>query len=74
MTRRLGPWPVLALVLSALLPSVPAHAGESEVGAEICERAIVEGARREGVPESVLHAISLTETGRPTNGRLRPWP
>ena len=22
----------------------------------------------------MLHAISLTETGRPANGRLRPWP
>ena len=22
----------------------------------------------------MLHAISLTETGRPQDGRLRPWP
>jgi hypothetical protein len=73
MIRRLGPWPVLALVLTALLPS-PLRAGDSEAGAEICERAILEGARAEGVPEGVLHAISLTETGRPTGGRLRPWP
>ena len=26
------------------------------------------------MPQDVLHAISLTETGRPANGRLRPWP
>jgi hypothetical protein len=26
------------------------------------------------VPQEVLHAISLTETGRPDGGRLRPWP
>jgi hypothetical protein len=74
MIRRLGPWPVLALFLSALISAAPVRAGESEAGAEICERAILEGARAEGVPESVLHAISLTETGRPTNGQLRPWP
>ena len=28
----------------------------------------------QSVPEGVLHAISLTETGRARNGRLRPWP
>ena len=27
-----------------------------------------------GVPQDVLHAISLTETGRAQGGRLRPWP
>ena len=26
------------------------------------------------MPQEVLHAISLTETGRPDGGRLRPWP
>jgi hypothetical protein len=46
----------------------------ADAGAEICERAIANGAMREGVPQDVLHAISLTETGRPENGRLRPWP
>lgn len=41
---------------------------------ELCEQAIADGARRSGVPEAVLHAISLTETGRRVDGRLRPWP
>jgi Transglycosylase SLT domain len=71
MTSRLGPWPALALLLCLTLP-VAAGAGQDP--AAICERAIVDGARRSGVPESVLHAISLTETGRPSGGRLRPWP
>jgi hypothetical protein len=71
MTRRFGLWPVLALLLPAALPAAPALA---DAGAEICERAIVSGAIREGVPQEVLHAISLTETGRPEGGRLRPWP
>lgn len=57
------------------------QSGRGEIGASslidpaaLCERAIVGGARRSGVPESVLHAISLTETGRRVGGRLRPWP
>ncbi len=74
MIRRFGPWPVLAIALSLLLHAAPALADRDEAGAQICERAILEGARREGVPEGVLHAISLTETGRAQNGRLRPWP
>lgn len=41
---------------------------------ELCDQAIVNGARRSGVPEAVLQAISLTETGRRVDGQLRPWP
>src|SRR3954471_22170311 len=74
MSRRFGPWPVLAVLLSVVLSPPAARAEVRDLGAEICERAIVEGARREGVPEGVLHAISLTETGRSQNGRFRPWP
>jgi hypothetical protein len=71
MTRRFGLWPVLALLLPIL---TPASAALADAGAEICERAIARGAARTGVPQEVLHAISLTETGRPLAGRLRPWP
>jgi hypothetical protein len=42
--------------------------------AELCERAIVNGARRGGVPVEVLHAVALTETGKKQDGRLRAWP
>jgi len=51
-----------------------ARASDLDRDAALCERAIVSGARTGGVPEEVLHAISLTETGRPQGGRLRPWP
>jgi hypothetical protein len=71
MIGRFGPWPVLALLLSLLALAPGARA---DAGAEICERAIARGAAREGVPQAVLHANSLTETGRPVGGRLRPWP
>ena len=42
--------------------------------AVLCENAIVRGAQVTGIPQQVLHAISLTETGRPEGGRLRPTP
>ena len=42
--------------------------------AAICEHAAVQAARVSGVPVSVLKAISLTETGRKSNGAFRPWP
>ena len=72
MSRRFGPWPIVTLLLCLALAQAPAAAADP--GAEICERAIVAGARAVGVPQEVLHAISLTETGRPDGGRLRPWP
>lgn len=72
-----GPWPhrVVIVCLALLLtPAAPAAADAGGDPAALCERAIVAGARNSGVPQEVLHAISLTETGRPSGGRLRPWP
>lgn len=40
----------------------------------ICEQAAAEVSQLEGVPLSVLQAISLNETGRKNNGSFRPWP
>lgn len=40
----------------------------------LCEYAAQEAARSEGVPLSVLTAISLNETGRKRDGRFRAWP
>ncbi len=75
MTPRpgLGLCAALALGLALLGPRTAA-ADQSEYSAALCERALVNGARRGGVPVEVLHAISLTETGRNSGGRLRPWP
>jgi hypothetical protein len=70
MLPRFGLRPIVTILLS-LISAVPAAAG---AGPEVCERAILKAARAEGVPPEVLHAISLTETGRPDGGRLRPWP
>jgi hypothetical protein len=65
---RPGLWLMLAL---AVLAAVPSRADQD---AALCEQAIVNGARRGGVPPEVLHAVALTETGRNSNGRLRPYP
>lgn len=64
-----------ALVAVAIvLVSFPHTGMASERESARCEAAIVQGARESGVPQEVLHAISLTETGRKEGGSLRPWP
>jgi hypothetical protein len=70
MPTRFGHWPVLALLWAVACLAAPAAADP----ADICEAAIARGAAREGVPQEVLHAISLTETGRNDGGRFRPYP
>lgn len=64
------------LFVITLIPAYAQNASPAELerNAALCERAIVSGARMGGVPQEVLHAISLTETGRQQGGRLRPWP
>jgi hypothetical protein len=69
-------WRMAALTCAMLAGGFtgPATAATPEQYAALCERAIINGARRGGVPEPVLRAISLTETGRQIGGALRPWP
>jgi len=69
-----------AIVLAAWLQSVladPALAERSPAPddpALLCDQAAAQAAAESGVPVTVLRAISLTETGRPKDGALRPWP
>lgn len=64
-----------ALALCAALVLPPARAAaDAEANAALCERAILNGARRGGVPPQILHAVALTETGRRTGDRVRPYP
>ncbi len=68
--RRLAKAVLTSLVLLNLSRAALAVSDPSE----ICERAAAEASKREGVPLSVLLAISLNETGRKNNGSFRPWP
>ena len=52
--------------------TTPTHAMGDTAG--ICDQVAAEASRRTGVPISVLQAISLTETGRKSDGAFRPWP
>jgi hypothetical protein len=70
-------WSARSLARAALMAAACCAAGQAaadEYSAVLCEQAIVAGARRGGVPVEVLHAIALTETGRKSGDRLRPWP
>lgn len=69
MTPRPAPWLGIPLALALALP-----AAAQEDPSDLCERAIVNGARRGGVPVEVLHAVALNETGRKDAGKLRAWP
>lgn len=42
--------------------------------AKICDAAAHQVAEETGVPNSVLRAITRTETGRTSGGALKPWP
>lgn len=60
-----------AMLLTLALCSGPAVASEPS---DICRESARTAAAQAGVPEEVLLAITLTETGRTIGGRLQPWP
>ena len=62
------------LLAAVLLLPHPGAAMDPDPNAALCESAIAAGARRAGVPPHVLYAIALTETGRKSGGRVRPYP
>ena len=78
--RRMARAVCLALGLAVWAAPAPASAPAAgpldprEALAAQCEAAAVAAARAEGVPEALLRAVALAESGRRLNGRLRPWP
>lgn len=64
-----GLWAVLMAGLFG--PTPPAQAAG---GADACLPAIVAAERAENLPEGLLRAIALVESGRTVNGRFVPWP
>ncbi|MGH1330231.1 MAG: lytic transglycosylase domain-containing protein [Paracoccaceae bacterium] len=61
---------LIVLFITALF----AHPVLSKNAADICESIAAQVSKETGVPQSVLQAISLNETGRKNEGRFRPWP
>jgi hypothetical protein len=61
----------LAAALAAGLSPAAVLAAEP---AQLCRMAAAAAAAETGVPETVLLAIALTESGRSVAGRLEPWP
>lgn len=56
--------------LFLLLAAAPGFAAPA---AEVCEWAVQQVSRESGVPEDILAALTLTETGRRMDGVVRPW-
>ena len=61
----------LAGLLSIALSGVGVAAPDE---ATRCDAAAYHAAQAAGVPVDVMQALTLTETGRTAEGRLRPWP
>lgn len=61
------------LTIVALWP-LPVDAGPYADPAQACLVAAHHAARAHGVPEKVLLAIALVETGRKRDGQMQPWP
>ncbi|MCP3970149.1 MAG: lytic transglycosylase domain-containing protein [Rhodobacteraceae bacterium] len=72
-TRVSGALTWVVLLLSGLGFSANAAAARTDL-ATLCESAAHAAAAESGVPQAVMRAISLAETGRKRAGRLRPWP
>lgn len=65
-----APWRVRLAVLALLA----AGSGSVQASPDLCRAAARRAAAATAVPVNVLHAISLTETGRRRAGRTEPWP
>jgi len=68
--------PIAGQAGSATPPAAYKPEAMSADPAGLCETAVTSAGYAARLPPRLLHAISLTETGRPdaSAGRLRPWP
>ncbi len=67
---------LLRLLTLVLLPSPALATAPLASPAQLCEAAIVTAERAERLPERMMGAVAVVETGRPdaASGALRPWP
>lgn len=63
---------LLVLLLSVIWALLPWEA-QAAPSADVCEWAARQAAAETGVPADILGALTLTETGRRTDGVVRPW-
>lgn len=74
-SRRAGPVAGLVGLIIVVLSGVPVEAVERPPSlSNMCEQAARTASRATDVPLDVLRAISITETGRASGGKLQPWP
>jgi Transglycosylase SLT domain len=64
----------LTCALTLCVSLFPPLASAVSDPSQICVEAAAEASRISGVPFDVLLAVTLTETGRDSDGTLRPWP
>lgn len=62
------------LLIAGLCPGRASTGTDTDDGSAICRRVAQQAAMSEGVPQSVMLAITLSETGRKSGHRLEPWP
>ncbi len=68
-------WRIRTLCFLAVVLAWPSGvSARAEQISALCDAAGAYAARVEGVPQTVLQAITLTETGRTLDGAHRPWP
>lgn len=66
-------WLSVNLILCVIGFSLPNSVRATDLAA-LCETAAYVAAHETGVPTDVMRAITLTETGRKSDGEHRPWP
>lgn len=75
MVARIAQHSFRMLCLALVISVGPGTAGRASPDpAALCEDAARRAAARHDIPPEVLRAISLVESGRASDGRLRPWP
>jgi hypothetical protein len=64
----------LALFASGLVALPASAAQDRSLLSGVCDDAARSAAQNAGIPDTVMLAITRTETGRAQNGKLSPWP
>lgn len=71
-----SPWFIIRFLIALAIGSISTNPvlSASPGVSNICRTSANYAALKTGIPETILLAISLTETGRKRDGRFEPWP